>query len=60
MRDLKDWIWLGLALGAIWAFRGIEGAGLALGLAAVGLLIGLVIRAPGGIRSLLERDDDSL
>lgn len=59
MTNIRSWLWLGIAIGAVWAFRGVGGAAITAALGAVGFLIGTVIDQGGGIRSLFDSRNDS-
>lgn len=59
MNNLRFWIIVGLVVGAVWAFTGIDGALLTLGLGAVGLLVGLVIEQGVDLREVLKQDRDT-
>lgn len=59
MNNLRFWIIIGLVVGAVWAFTGVDGALLTLGLGAVGLLIGLVVDQGVSLREVLDQDRDS-
>ncbi len=49
---------IGLAIGAVWALAGIDGAAIAGGLAAVGLLVGLVVGQGVDLSVFSERRED--
>ena len=57
--NLRFWIIVGLVIGGVWAFEGVEGALLTLGLGAVGLLIGIVIEQGVNVRDVLRQDRDT-
>lgn len=59
MRNVRFWIVVGLAIGAVWAFTGVDGALLTLGLGAVGFLVGLVIEQGVDLREVLRQDRDT-
>ncbi|MEX2626577.1 MAG: hypothetical protein WD225_06815 [Ilumatobacteraceae bacterium] len=59
MRNLRFWIVVGLVVGAVWAFTGVDGALLTLGLGAVGFLVGLVIEQGVDLREVLRQDRDT-
>lgn len=59
MRNVRFWIIIGLVIGAVWAFTGVDGALLTLGLGAVGFLIGLVIEQGIDLREVLRQDQDT-
>lgn len=48
---------IGLAIGAVWAIAGIEGALITAAMAAVGLLVGLVLSQGLDLSELTRRDD---
>ncbi|MDZ7676634.1 MAG: hypothetical protein U5K30_16390 [Acidimicrobiales bacterium] len=56
MRNVRFWIVVGLVVGAVWAFTGIDGAFLTLGLGAVGFLVGLVVEQGVDLREALRQD----
>lgn len=57
--NLHFWIIVGLVIGGVWAFTGVDGALLTLGLGAVGFLIGLVIEQGVDLREVLRQDRDT-
>lgn len=57
MQNIRFWIVLGVVIGAIWSFNGYEGALLAAGLGAVGMLVGLVLEQGVNLREVLRQDD---
>lgn len=59
MNNFRFWIIIGLVVGAVWAFTGVEGALLTLGLGAVGFLVGLVIDQGVNLREVLSQDRDT-
>ena len=59
MNNVRFWIIIGLVVGAVWAFTGIDGALLTLGLGAVGFLVGLVIEQGVDLRDVLRQDRDT-
>lgn len=59
MRNVRFWIIIGLVVGAVWAFTGVDGALITLGLGAVGFLIGLVIEQGIDLRDVLRQDQDT-
>lgn len=58
MRNVRFWIIVGLVIGGVWAFTGIDGALLTLGLGAIGFLVGLVIEQGIDVREVLRQDRD--
>lgn len=59
MRNVRFWIVVGLAVGAVWAFTGIDGALLTFGLGAFGFLVGVVIEQGVDLREALRQDRDT-
>lgn len=57
--NLRFWITVGLVIGGVWAFTGVDGALLTLGIGAVGFLIGLVIEQGVDLREVLRQDRDT-
>ena len=51
---------VGLAIGAVWALAGVDGAAIAAGLALVGALVGLVLGQGIDLSALSDRRDDRL
>lgn len=51
---------VGLAIGAVWALAGVDGAAIAAGLAVVGALVGLVLGQGIDLSAFTERRDDRL
>ncbi len=51
---------IGLAIGAVWALAGVDGAAIAAGLAAVGLLAGIVLGQGVDLSAFSSRRDDTL
>lgn len=49
---------VGLALGAVWALAGVDGAAIAAGLAVVGLLVGTVLAQGIDLSAFTDRGDD--
>ena len=49
---------LGLAIGAVWAFTGVDGAAICAGLGAVGLLVGFVLSQGVDLSALGGRRDE--
>lgn len=49
---------IGLALGAVWALAGADGAAIAAGLAVVGLLVGTVLAQGIDLSAFTDRRDD--
>ncbi len=48
---------IGLAIGAVWAIAGIEGALITVAMAAAGLLVGLVLSQGIDLSELTRRDE---
>lgn len=57
--NLHFWIIVGLVIGGVWAFTGVDGALLTLGLAAVGFLVGIVIEQGVDLREVLRQDRET-
>lgn len=60
MTTVTTWLWFGVAIGAVWAFEGVDGAALTAGMGAIGVLIGTLASQKGGIRNLLDQREDQL
>jgi hypothetical protein len=56
--NLRFWIIVGLVIGGVWAFTGVDGALLTLALGAVGFLIGIVVEQGVDLREALRQDRD--
>ncbi|HMQ27501.1 MAG TPA: hypothetical protein PKA98_16040 [Acidimicrobiales bacterium] len=59
MNNVRFWIVIGVVVGAVWAFTGVDGALLTLGLGAAGFLVGLVIEQGVDLREVLRQDRDT-
>lgn len=57
--NLRFWIIVGLVVGGVWAFTGVDGALLTLGLGAVGFLIGVIVEQGIDVREVLRQDRDT-
>lgn len=57
--NLRFWIVVGLVIGGVWAFTGVDGAMITLGLGAVGFLIGVLIEQGINVRDVLKQDRDT-
>jgi hypothetical protein len=57
--NLRFWIIVGLVVGGVWAFTGVDGAMITLGLGAIGFLIGVVIEQGVNVRDVLKQDRDT-
>lgn len=51
-------LFVGLAIGAVWAVAGVEGAAICAGLGAVGLLVGFVLSQGVDLSALGGRRDE--
>lgn len=49
---------VGLAIGAVWAVSGVSGAAIAAGLAAVGLLVGVVLTQGVDLSAIVQRREE--
>jgi hypothetical protein len=59
LQNVRFWVVVGLVIGAVWAFEGVDGALLTLGLGAIGFLIGVVIEQGVDLREGLRQDRDT-
>jgi hypothetical protein len=57
--NLRFWIIVGLVIGGVWAFTGVDGAMITLGLGAVGFLIGILIEQGVNVRDVLRQDRET-
>jgi hypothetical protein len=57
--NLRFWIIVGLVVGGVWAFTGVNGALLTVGFGAVGFLIGVIVEQGIDLREVLRQDRDT-
>jgi uncharacterized membrane protein YeaQ/YmgE (transglycosylase-associated protein family) len=57
--NIRFWIIVGLVVGGVWAFTGVDGALLTLGLGAIGALVGVVIEQGVDLRAVFRQDRDT-